>query len=607
MDGFTRKARRAGFTNQQQSIVNYLSDPNAAQAAEQDYLRFQAARAEAVGEQLAAISGEFDRVMAETANPDALQLLWDQATLAMKTGLGTEAEVAYAELARAIRQAAQPQRPQRPQTGWAEARPLRPAPRSPSGGASAEKDPEPPLTFVPRELPRERSKFKDLFSVEKLKLMRGEYDKGHVKILSLEIGPGLGDFRSVLDAARDFADGKVSHPGLLKGVIEKYLKSEDRDEGKVAQCKRMLLEAKRWQQDQIDDAFPDVGSLDSGVRERAMQGRATAMKKTFGLRQVIGGTSDVELIQDSEGNVAYAFKSVAGETAQSTMGRGGATVREAMSSKVSDVIFARTGFDFGFPKVAIASMDGKKGALIEGLAGESYDVEGLREASSKGKITPEESYKKQVLCGELAPKVAAAELQKTTLCNVAMANLDVKWGNMMVTDSGNTRPFDGGTAFTNDLDMALAVGADGTRPRSPDGLTLNPFGGADLSAADEPFDDALLQAFNKIDLGELRKEIIAERARLMREHGFDPSLLDDSAVERSIRSIEIAQAILSDDTQAHTLKSFCQHYTDNMDMLSSAKDIQAVKDVLEKDETLGWERNKQALAEAYKIRRAELG
>lgn len=605
MDGFTaRKGRRAGFNNQQQNIIDYLSDPNAAQAAEQDYLRFQAAKADAVGEQLAALSSEFDRVKAQAANPDLLQQHWDQASMAMKSGLGVEAEIAYSQLFKAMRQATGPQRPQKTSPRSA---PLKPGPTNDNRDASAGKDAEPPLVFVPRELPRERSKFKELFTVEKLKVMRGDYDKGHVKILSLEIGPGLGDFRSVLDAARKLAEGKDTDPGVLKGVIEKYLSSKERDEGKVAECNKMLVEVKRWQQDVIDDGFPDVGSLNSGVRERAMQGRATAMKATFGLKQVIGGTSDVELIKDCEGKVAYAFKSVAGETSQTTMGRGGAAVREAMSSKVSDVIYAKTGYDFGFPKVGIAAIDGKKGALIEGLAGESYDVEGLRAASSDGKITQEESYKKQVICGELAPKVAAAELQKTTLCNVAMANLDVKWGNMMVAPDGSARPFDGGTAFTNDLDMALAVGADGTRPRAPDGLTLNPFGGAELSTADQPFDPALLQAFNTIDVDELRREIVAERTRLMQAHGFDPSLLDDSAVERCIRSIEIAQAILGDDTQQHTLKSFCKHYTDNMDMLSSDKDIQAVKDVLEKDESLGYERNKQALAAAFKIRRAELG
>jgi len=602
MDGFTRKARRAGFTNQQQSIVNYLSDPNAAQAAEQDCLRFQAARADAIGQQMADLSAEFDRVKAQASDADGLQFFWDQASAAMKSGLGTEAEVAFGQLVKAMRQAAQPKRT------WAKTQLPQARPKADFLADSTEKDPEPALVFVPRELPRERSQFKDLFSQEKLKGLRSEHDKGHLKIRSLEIGPGLGDFRKVLDAAADLSSGKVTDPALLKTVIEHYLSSnKDRDEAKVAKCNEMLLEAKRWQQDTIDDAFPEVGSLNSAVRERAMQGRATAMKASFGLKPVIGGTSVVQLIQDSEGKVAYAFKSVDGETEQSTMAKGGATVREAMSSKVSDVIFARTGYDFGFPKVAVATLEGQQGALIEGLAGESYDVEGLRSASSDGKITPEESYAKQVRCGELAPKVAAAELQKTTLCNIAMANLDVKWGNMMVTASGNTRPFDGGTAFTNDLDMALATGADGTRPRAPDGLTLNPFGGAALSAADDPFDPALLKAFLQIDRDELRQEIVAERARLAQQHGLDPSLLDDAAIARSLSSIEIAQAILGDDTQQHTLSSFCQHYCDSMDILTSAKDVQAVKDVLEKDETLGWERNKQALAKAFKLRRAELG
>lgn len=62
--------------------------------------------------------------------------------------------------------------------------------------------------------------------------------------------------------------------------------------------------------------------------------------------------------------------------------------------------------------------------------------------------------------------------------------------------------------------------------------------------------------------------IVAACARPMRVDGFDPALLDDSAVERSIRSIEITQAILGDHRQAHTLKSFCAHNTADMDRLS---------------------------------------
>src|SRR5262249_40716711 len=146
---------------------------------------------------------------------------------------------------------------------------------------------------------------------------------------------------------------------------------DDIEKKKITTCTALVKDARDLLQDLIDaqdrdmDAKRKTGKLKPEQEEAYLQDKAKLMGASFGTKRPGGGTSDVQLIKDTEGKIAFAFKSIKGESFQTGMKPGSGAVREALTSKVSESIRAQTGLDFGFPKVSIAEVGGQKGALVE--------------------------------------------------------------------------------------------------------------------------------------------------------------------------------------------------------------------------------------------------
>src|SRR5687768_3519891 len=107
--------------------------------------------------------------------------------------------------------------------------------------------------------------------------------------------------------------------------------------------------------------------------------------------------------------------------------KGFATAREVMMSKMCDGIKAKYGLDFPWPKATMATVEGKSGALIDG-------VQGIKAGSD-----------------ELAfEDVPAEALQKILLCNLAGGQFDIKWEDVRFVRNGDKLEatcMDGGAAM----------------------------------------------------------------------------------------------------------------------------------------------------------------
>ena len=100
--------------------------------------------------------------------------------------------------------------------------------------------------------------------------------------------------------------------------------------------------------------------------------------------QASTGTSDTRLLKNPDGSVAYAYKSIEGESSdmwwRGQVPSGAGTAAEVLTSKLSEVLGQQCGFNSGFPKTTLAKLPvggdaGKPavGALIEGMRGAVFD------------------------------------------------------------------------------------------------------------------------------------------------------------------------------------------------------------------------------------------
>ncbi|WP_158080943.1 hypothetical protein, partial [Pelomonas sp. KK5] len=444
--------------------------------------------------------------------------------------------------------------------------------------------------------PRPRSRFNADFGPEALVALRKDLDRGQV----MGIGKGLGDFADVLKKAE--ALNLVGTQGRNKAITEliaeigAYCNEERRQSydaekklgakgsritvQKYETAQAMLLEVRRLAEDGADAAFPGRGDRSSAQYLQQRQDHAARLAEMLGAKSASAGSSDVKLIKNGDNKVAYAFKSIEGETEQTTMEPGGATMRELMASAFGDAIRAQCGLDFGFPAVTAATIGNKPGALIEGLSGECFDVDGSRKELEKGERTQEETTAMRQVWENRAATIAPAELQKVMLSGLAMGNFDVKWGNMMVEADGSVRPFDAGTAFPSTCDMASAIARD----LIPINLTMAP-GGTDLASAQAPMDPALVAQFAAIDTNALRRTMAAARAEAARASGLAEDLVDDAAIDRALHSITIVQDILQASPQI-TMTDFANAYGLRMGELVSAADLQAFQALDAEDPSL---------------------
>jgi hypothetical protein len=458
--------------------------------------------------------------------------------------------------------------------------------------------PQRPRTATPRRPP---SQLRILYTADKLKELKKATDRGSF----IGIGKGIGDFEDVIKAATKFSasgagdeaqacrvlvkqltdyltdDRRKDYEAELakRAINEKGEKGEKADKRTILKhetAERMLLEARRLQEDAVDKRHPDRASDDPGIRTASLPNHAADMAQTFGMKKASGGTSDVRLIPDSAGKVAYAFKSIDGESDQTFLPTGGAAVREAMCSFVAEAIKVQSKglLDFGAPTAVIATLNDeqavpKMGALVEGISGTMADPEGVSKDYAKGNQSEAETkaYQEAMKASlALSRKVPAKELNKVLLCNLAMANYDIKWGNMIVVEGPNgeltARPFDGGAAFPTDNFVQKKGLLDGTT--NPGGaLLMDAISGIaakqELAAARQPMDPSLVQPFLDIDVDALERSVKAERQRLLQTHGLDDDLLDDKAIGRSLKSIRAIQAILTKD-RSITMADFVAAY-----------------------------------------------
>jgi len=447
------------------------------------------------------------------------------------------------------------------------------------GGDKPPPRPPRPHRLAPRQpLPTNRSALKLDFSLENLEQLKRNVNRGGLK--------GTGDFGKVIDLAKKLYDKKVDTPEketLIVDALVKSLKSylearpgptdgsprvfkDEIERRKLEGAQAMLRQAQLRQQDLLNARYgPALLSTEAGVREQAVSEYATAMSKAFGNGEPFGGTSDVYLIKNGGGEVGFAFKSVEGETSQTGMPKGSGAVRESMASTFSETIRQQTGLDFGFPKVDITSLGGRQGALVEGMTGQVLSLEALSNRMGDGKISGEQFMQSRALYGQIADRTPPKQLQKALLCNLALAQFDIKWDNLMVDEAngGVVRPFDAGAGFPPKENLKRDV----NKIKVPGSFLINnPFTNKRLPVADEPLDPELVEKFLSINVDNLELALQRERERLAREQHLSPELIDDEALQSGLASTRIIQEILHD-TPEITTGDFLEAYGERMQAL----------------------------------------
>lgn len=250
---------------------------------------------------------------------------------------------------------------------------------------------------------------------------------------------------------------------------------------------------------------------------------AEILAKVSGSFRPNKGTSDVALVNGADGEVAYAFKSVEGESSMMGTPKGFGTSREVMMSALVENLKEKYGLGFGWPKATMASMGGKPGALIDG-------VQGMVAGSAQlAKID-----------------VPAEALQKVLLTNFAGGQFDIKWEDVRFERNGDSLDpicMDGGAAMPDPVTATTFL--FGMSDGDPGASLLVDDASQPLPAAREKMDSALVDKFLAIKTQELRATLEAEAKRLEKDHQLSTRGLGlDGGIDTSIASIEGIQAIL---------------------------------------------------------------
>ncbi len=462
--------------------------------------------------------------------------------------------------------------------------------RESAEGEGAEKTVEEVLAEKrPRPLPKDSIEAD--FGPDRIRDLREQTKRGFLK--------GLGDFGDVLGRAEAFYEAleKVdkgerskkslrkkgaSDNGYLAGKLQSFIeeaegyvskfgkenvalkrgffrtRKRDADatrDTKIEACESLLAAAKDLQVQYKNAATFDLlddlqkKNAESGLtaeeEEKYHGSLAAVYADSFGQKKVGVGTSDVALIGSPNGGVAYAFKSIDGESWQTGMAKGSASIREALSSAVSNEVLAQTGIDFGFPKTTIVSFDGKKGALIEGINGqvieanwsdkardaataERAEAEGISEGEAWNRIKKEGT--------QASDDAPPTELQKVLLFNFLTGQTDIKWDNVMWEEGEGgmvARPFDGGAGFP-DVEMMKRFRAQVGRGDSTFGSALlanamESF--QDLPVATMPVDKRFVDGILKINVKALERTVRNESRRLARANPEFDGKFDDVSVK----------------------------------------------------------------------------
>jgi hypothetical protein len=301
-------------------------------------------------------------------------------------------------------------------------------------------------------------------------------------------------------------------------------------------------------------------------------GKAELLNRHGCFKAPDGGTSDVRLLQNKNGSVAYAFKSVAGESGGGlgflNLRKGASAMREDVSSTINQSIKNATKLDLGFPACSVVNFDGEAGALIEGVKGEMADPEELnamadyerKHGTAKAK---EKTAKIMKNIAEIPDKIGADSLQNVVLSSVLTCQWDCKWGNVIVEDGGKARPIDGGTSIPT-KDVVRKYRDDLKSGPKPSFLTSypgkHPKEGQPMPQAKQKMPAEKVKAILAIKTQDLMAQAKARRDQLVQENPeFDITLMDDSCFDIVQASILGAQAILRNNPDI-TLEDFAKAY-----------------------------------------------
>ncbi len=336
--------------------------------------------------------------------------------------------------------------------------------------------------------------------------------------------------------------------------------------------KKMLRELiKAINEHERKAAYASIKTLPKGDS----RGEAELLNRHGCFKRPDGGTSDVRLLQNEDGTIAHAFKSVAGESAggldRLNLPKGASSMREDVSSTICESLKTATGgkLNLGFPVARVVKLDGQVGALIEGVKGEMADAEEInsmadyerKHGAAKAKEKTEKIKKN---CRELPDKITADSLENVVLSTVFTCQWDCKWGNMIVDDNGDAKPIDGGTAVpTKDVVRDFRDGASGSP--TPSALLCypqhHPRAGETMDQAKQKMTPKKVEAIVKLNAAKLMDPAKDRRDQLVQENAgeFNNGLMKDECFDIVQASIQGAQQILLDKPDI-TLEEFVEAY-----------------------------------------------
>lgn len=324
--------------------------------------------------------------------------------------------------------------------------------------------------------------------------------------------------------------------------------------------------------------YAELGKLGNAKPEV----RAEVMLSYGCYKKSAAGSSDVKLLREQDGTIAFAFKDMSMESKQARMGfglpPGCCAIREDLSSAAYEEFERVTKMNLGFPKSQVLELDGRSGALIEGVKGEQViDKEEMDKLNSGVKTftievtnnsqPPVDQAKladfqaklaKAILARDkaaaygdgLVAKMTKESLEKAVASMVLTGQWDMKWDNVMIAGD-QARPIDGGAAFPNknmveDLVNRGLVPPITSLAMYPDASSK---AGQPMPNALLPMDQALVDAIKQIDAGDMIDAVRRRRQQLLQDvpslNTAQP-LVDDLTLQIQMQSIQASQKILND-------------------------------------------------------------
>lgn len=305
-------------------------------------------------------------------------------------------------------------------------------------------------------------------------------------------------------------------------------------------------------------ASPGRGPVNRVAQARRMVEDARRLAADVGFEPAPGGTSGALALRDRSGRLRYLFKPVLTEV-DGPAARGPRAqlrpdvLREALATSAGDEIHRQTGLDLGFPRTTTTVVQGRPGVLIEGVDGDCLDHERWFSDLASDRIDEAELRRQLRLADTRMRRIPLAERQSAMLAKLALGDLDIKWGNLVVGPGPerHCHPIDFGFAFPNEEDLRVALDAE----MVPETLAYSPSGRPDPEAA-RPFHRDLRQAFLRIDVRALDGRLrIASRGLGVQALEWErwlprrerPSPPTDADIARAMASLRLTQRLLRDD------------------------------------------------------------